>query len=72
MSWGPLCVQLSMEIKIQKCIETLNNILWPVVAKHFEKRVWVFFFQEDYAPLSICVFQAGNWKTPIQLYNAQT
>ena len=57
MSWGPLCVQLSMEIKLQKCIETLNNILWPVVAKHFEKRVWVFFFQEDYAPLSIMLYK---------------
>ena len=57
MSWGPLCVQLSMEIKIQKCIETLNNILSTVVAKHFEKRVWVFFFQEDYAPLSIMLYK---------------
>ena len=72
MSWGPLCVQLSMEIKLQKCIKTLNNILWPVVAKHFEKRVWVIFFSRGLCSTFNYVIQAGNWKTPIQLYNAQT
>ena len=50
-----------MEIKLQKCFETLNNILWPVVAKHFEKRVWAFFFQEDYAPLSIMLYKLDEF-----------
>ena len=51
-----------MEIKIQKCIETLNNILWLVVDKHFEKRVWVFFYQEDYAPLLNMFYELENGK----------
>ena len=41
-------------------IETLNNQLWPVVARHFVNRPWI--FQEDNAPCHVSR-ASNNWKT---------
>ena len=37
--------------ELVKYIETLDNHLWPVVAKHFGNSAWI--FQEDNAPCHV-------------------
>ena len=36
-----------------------NLCLWPVIARHFSNRLWI--FQEDYAPYHVAV-RANQWK----------
>lgn len=67
MFWGCVCydgvgtlVEIDGNMNTDKYIETLDNYLWPVVARHFQNRPWI--FQEDNAPCHVSK-AANKWKT---------
>ena len=66
MFWGCVCfndvvtlTSVDGNINTNKYIETLNQNLWPVIARFFLNKPWI--FQEDNAPPT-CLKQPINGK----------
>ena len=50
----------------EKYISVFDDNLWPVIARHFSNRLWI--FQEDNAPCHVSV-SANQWKEGNDIHN---